>query len=251
MTALSRKLASGGGSITEAVILMAGAGSRLRNNGGTLPKPLLRVCGRPLFSYTIDCLKKAGIKIVHVVTGYDRDALLAGLEPLIPAGMQLDPIHNSDWRKQNGISVLAVAEHVVPPFLLTMGDHVFEPAIVYLLLRQAELERLNLAIDKKLDSIFDLNDAMKVRMRGDRLVAIGKDLQDYDAIDTGFFVCPRKFFDYLEKAKRNDDCSLADGVRLMAMDEKVRAVDIGSARWQDVDTAEMLEHATTTIRARM
>jgi choline kinase len=118
-------------------------------------------------------------------------------------------------------------------------------------LREAEPERLNLAIDKKLDSIFDLNDAMKVRVQADQLVGIGKDLRDYDAIDTGFFVCPRKFFDYLEKAKQNDDCSLADGVRLMGADDQVRGIDIGAAWWQDIDTPEMLVCAETQLRSRL
>ena len=39
------------------------------------------------------------------------------------------------------------------------------------------------------------------------------------------------------------DCSLADGVRLMARDDKVRAIDIGDGWWQDVDTRQMLQHA--------
>ena len=53
-----------------------------------------------------------------------------------------------------------------------------------------------------------------------------------------------EIFDYLERAKsgsRGSDCSLADGVRLMAGDDKVRAIDIGDAWWQDVDTPQMLQ----------
>ncbi len=111
----------------------------------------------------------------------------------------------------------------------------------------ADLNQLNLAVDKKLNSIFDLSDAMKVQTRGGRVVAIGKNLRDYDAVDTGLFVCPSEIFRYLERAKRNGDCSLADGVRLMAADGKVRVVDIGSGWWQDVDTPEMLQHATKAI----
>ncbi|HZC58736.1 MAG TPA: hypothetical protein VE154_02000, partial [Chthoniobacterales bacterium] len=75
---------------------------------------------------------------------------------------------------------------------------------------------------------------------------IGKDLADYDAIDIGLFVCPVEIFGYLERAKSEscrNDCSLADGIRLMAGDDKVRAIDIGGAWWQDVDTPEMLQHA--------
>jgi len=91
-----------------------------------------------------------------------------------------------------------------------------------------------------------LEDAMKVRTRGNRVTDIGKKLRDYDAIDIGLFVCPLEMFAYFERAKSRsgrNDCSLADGVRLMAADDKVRAIDIGGAWWQDVDTPEMLQHA--------
>ncbi len=237
--------------VSEAVILMAGAGSRLRGSDETFLKPLVPVLGRPLICYTMDALVRARIKKVNFVVGYHSDRMIAEVKQVIPSELEPCFIKNPEWQKQNGISLLALADYVTEPFLLTMSDHVFDHVIVDLLLREAEPERLNLAIDTKLDSIFDLNDATKVRMRGDRLVAIGKDLQDYDAIDTGFFVCPLKLFDYLERAKRNSDCSLADGVRLMAADNQVRGIDIGAAWWQDIDTPEMLASAETQLQSRL
>ena len=80
------------------------------------------------------------------------------------------------------------------------------------------------------------------------MTAIGKTLASYDAIDTGIFLCPNGLFDYLTRAKKNGDCSLADGVRLMAKEGKVRAIDIGDAWWQDVDTAEMYAQAEAHFR---
>ncbi len=229
--------------ISDAVILMAGPGSRLVAGGHVLPKPLIQIAGRAVFSYMIDALQRAGIETLHIVTGFNSDALLKGLEPLIPAEMKLHPIHNPEWQKPNGISVLAARSHVSSPFFLTMGDHLFKPSIVDLLLSEAKPTELNVAIDRKLHSIFDLEDAMKVQTCGDRIVRIGKDLRDYDAIDTGAFVCPLSFFDYLELAQRAGNCSLADGVGATAKDGKVLAIDIGDAWWQDVDTPEMLTAA--------
>jgi len=236
--------------ICEAVILMAGSGSRLRSAAQSCPKPLVPLVGRPLISYTLDALTNAGIETIYAVVGFEGNSLRAEVKPLIPSNLNVCWIDNPDWQKQNGISVLAAAPHVTAPFLLTMCDHLFDQSIVDLLLREAKPDRLNLAIDKKLDSIFDLHDAMKVLMRGGVVVAVGKDLQDYDAIDTGLFVCPREFFDYLERAKRNGDCSLADGVRLMAAAGLVRGIDIGAAWWQDVDTPEMLTCAEQHLRPR-
>src|SRR5207249_8594832 len=123
-------------------------------------------------------------------------------------------------------------------------------SIIDLVLRRALPDQLNLAIDRKLSSVFDLNDATKVQTQGDRIVAISKQLPHYDAIDTGLFVCAQNVFQYLERAKAGGDCSLSDGVRLMAADGKARAIDIGEAWWQDVDTPEMLTHAEKHLRAR-
>jgi len=233
--------------ISDAVILMAGSGSRLRRSGEKSPKPLLLLAGRPLISYTLDLLAKAGVKTVHAVIGFESDSLRAGVEALMPANIDLIWIENREWQKQNGISMLAAAGSLKTPFILTMGDHIFEDSIADLLLRTSNVDELTVAVDRKLDLIFDLDDAMKVKTRGDRVVAIGKQLEKYDAIDTGLFVCSRDIFDYLERAKRDGDCSLADGVRLMAGVGKVRAVDIGNAWWQDVDSTETLEHARKLI----
>jgi choline kinase len=128
-----------------------------------------------------------------------------------------------------------------------MGDHLFESSIVTALLRDADFSQLNLAIDRKIGSIFDLDDAMKVRTESNRLVAIGKKLEPYNAIDTGIFICPELIFEYLRRVLKNDDCSLADGVRLMAEEGNARAIDISEAWWQDVDTPEMLARAEEEV----
>ncbi|HKP03582.1 MAG TPA: NTP transferase domain-containing protein [Chthoniobacterales bacterium] len=229
--------------ITDAVILMAGTGSRLRGSATTIAKPLIPIAGRPLISYAIESFARAGVKRLSAVVGPNGDELAAAVAPLIPPEMQFSPISNPNWRKQNGVSLLAAAGKVDAPFFLAMGDHLFESSILDRLLAEADLGKLNLAIDRKIDSIFDLNDAMKVRTEQSRIVAIGKQLEDYNAIDTGIFVCPELVFDYLRHALNEDDCSLADGVRLMAAAGNALAIDIGAAWWQDVDTPEMLARA--------
>jgi choline kinase len=237
--------------ITDAVILMAGSGSRLRASGKLVPKPLVPVLQQPLISYVIDCFSRAGVRTLHAVVGSQSERLLAGLKPLVPRGMQLHPIKNPHWKMQNGISLLSAEKRVAAPFLLTMGDHLFEYSLVDVLLRHGDRDQLNLAIDKKIASIFDLEDAMKVRTQDNRVVGIGKHLATYDAIDTGMFLCPPEIFAYLKAAQRNGDCSLADGVRLMAADNKVRAVDIGEVWWQDVDTEAMLARAEEELLMRL
>ena len=233
--------------ITDAVILMAGTGSRLRGSAEKIMKPLIPIGGRPLISYAIESFEKVGVEKIHAVVGPNGDELAAAVAPLLPRHIQFNPIPNPNWQKQNGVSLLTAAGKVRSPFFLTMGDHLFESSIVTTLVRDADLSQLNLAIDKKIGSIFDLDDAMKVRIEGNRLVAIGKKLEHYNAIDTGIFICPELIFEYLRRVLKNDDCSLADGVRLMAEERNALAINIGDAWWQDVDTPEMLARAEREI----
>ena len=236
--------------ITDAVILMAGAGSRLRASGEMLPKPLVPIFGRPLISYVVDALEKVGVRDLHAVIGAEGEALVAALRPLLPLSMRLNPISNPNWEKQNGISVLCAAGKMKEPFFLTMGDHVFDSSVLERVAEQADRSELNLAIDRKIKTVFDLDDAMKVRTDADRVIAIGKNLAHYDAIDTGVFLCPIELFDYLRRVRKNGDCSLADGVRLMAEEGKVRAIDIGDAWWQDVDNFAMRRRAEEELSKR-
>ena len=43
--------------------------------------------------------------------------------------------------------------------------------------------------------------------------------------------------------KKNEDCSLSDGMRQLGREQKLRAFDIGDAHWHDVDSPEALVHA--------
>lgn len=227
---------------------MAGTGSRLRGSAETIAKPLISIAGRPLITYAIEAFDKAGVRTIHAVVGPKGEELAAAVTPLVPPHMEFRAISNPNWQKQNGVSVLAAEGKIRAPFFLAMGDHLFQPSILDQLLADADLEKLNLAIDRKIDSIFDLDDAMKVRTEDNRIVAIGKKLEDYNAIDTGIFVCPESIFEYLRRVLKDGDCSLADGVRLMAEEGQALAVDIGEAWWQDVDTPEMLTRAEEEVR---
>ena len=100
-----------------------------------------------------------------------------------------------------------------------------------------------LAVDPKLERMFDLDDATKVRRDGDHIVDIGKEIASYDAFDTGMFLCSPELFDVLESVKKNGNCTLSDGMRLLGQNGRLRAFDVEDASWQDVDTPEALAYA--------
>jgi NDP-sugar pyrophosphorylase family protein len=62
------------------------------------------------------------------------------------------------------------------------------------------------------------------------------------------FLCSPVLFDKLESATRDGNCSLSDGMRQLARERSLRALEIGEAHWQDVDTPEALAHAESVFK---
>jgi choline kinase len=228
-----------------ALILAAGNGSRLATVSGSAPKPLVELNGRPLIDHILLGAREAGIERFVVVAGFRADAIRSWAERQRLDGTQIEVVENPQYKtKANGVSVLRARHAIAEPFLLLMADHIFEPETAAALLRQrVEPGEAILAVDTKLDSIFDMDDATKVRRRGAYIIEIGKQLSRYDAVDTGMFLCTPGIFSALERATVNGDCSLSDGMRLMSQEHKFRAYDIGDASWQDVDTPAALAYA--------
>ena len=106
-----------------------------------------------------------------------------------------------------------------------------------------------LAVDRKLDAIYDMDDATKVRLEGERIAEIGKELTDFNAVDTGLFACSDTLVARLSEVEaRRGDCSLTDGMRALIGQGRLRALDIGAAWWQDVDTPGALAHGIQLLR---
>jgi 1L-myo-inositol 1-phosphate cytidylyltransferase len=231
--------------VKQCLILAAGNGTRLRAISHNLPKPLVRFQGRPILEHVIRAAQEAWIEEFVIVLGYRADLIRDWFESRWRGRARLTWVHNPDYHKSNGVSALKAREALHGNFLLLMADHVFEPETARMMVRQQLAPgEVILGVDPEVDRIFDIDDATKVRRSGDRIVDIGKDIEEYDAIDTGMFLCTPALFDDLDSASKDGNCSLSDGMRLLARSRRLRALEI-DAPWHDLDTPEALAHAST------
>ncbi len=231
------------------LILAAGLGSRLR--GISESKPLTPVGGIPLIEHVIRRAAAGGATRFLVVTGHEAERVEAFLAELrsrlaVPIGWE----RTRDWSLPNGHSVLAGAAALNGDYILSMSDHLFDPDIVTTLLKRRGTG-VTLAVDRNLAGpLLDIDDATKVEVGADgHIVQIGKAISPYNAIDTGLFLATPA----LAEAIRADIAaggggSLSEGMQRLADAGMASTVDIGAARWIDVDSPAMLELAEIFVR---
>jgi choline kinase len=234
--------------VRTALVLAAGNGDRF-HNGRRRSKLLEPVLGQPLILRTLQTAHDAGITRAEVVLGYEADSLRRVIVRHAPDGLAVHFSYNAEWHLENGLSVLTARERLrVSRFALLMGDHLFHaPMLRRLLSEPMGAGESALAIDSRPVPLEVAVEATKVRLNGSRIVAIGKDLAVYDALDTGVFVCTPSLFDALDESREAGDTTLSGGIRRLAARGLMRGVDIGEAVWHDIDTRADLEAAAALL----
>jgi 1L-myo-inositol 1-phosphate cytidylyltransferase len=245
-------LAKGPAAGAECLIIAAGKGSRLVARGE--PKPLVLLGGATLLERVMCTVAEAGISSFCIVTGYLAGEIerFVRAAPLL-AGLDVRFVHNAAWERANGLSVACAAGSLGPRFVLLMSDHLFDARILSRLLAEPlGDDEVILAVDARIRNhpTADIDDVTKVRVEAGAIRDIGKTLADYNAFDTGIFLCTPALFAALAESSRAGDDSLSGGIRVLASRGKARVFDIGDALWVDVDDDAAYERAEGLFASR-
>ena len=220
----------------KCLIVAAGQGVRLREKGEL--KPLISIRGVPLIQRVIERARSAGVDKFYVVSGYRGDELRRELDAFCQREtIAVTHIVNERWNRANGVSVLTAKQYLDEPFLLTMCDHLVDPDIFRQLV-SAPLApgSVILGVDFHIDNpLNDPEDVTRVRCANGRIEQIGKVIRDFNAIDTGVFLCTPAIFDALEASQAGGDDSISGAITVLARWNKAYAHDIGDRLWIDVD----------------
>jgi choline kinase/phosphatidylglycerophosphate synthase len=225
----------------KAVIIAAGRGSRMNVEE---PKPLVSLLGLSLIERIILSARRIGIKEFIIVTGYKAEQLKKNLGDGGNLGITIQYVHNSYWRKENGISVLEAEEAVGKEnFLLLMADHVFGPEILGSLCRKKlEKDEIILCIDKNTE-YSDMEEATKVLLEDGIVKDIGKTIPRYNGADCGAFLCSPVIFEGIRIALSQGKDALTDAVSILCRTKRVRSKDVTGTFWVDIDTQKNLRKA--------
>jgi CDP-L-myo-inositol myo-inositolphosphotransferase len=213
----------------KAVVLAAGLGTRLKAN---VPKPLVKVAGREILYRNLRILSELGIEEFIVVA---RDKRIE--EFLIKHGFKYKIVWNNHPEKGNGYSLYLARDYIEDDFVLIMGDHVYERSFIERAVKGKGL------IGDRIAKYVDKDEATKVQCKNGRVEKIGKELDKYDYIDTGFFVLGPDVFRYAEEIVKEKK----DGEEIKLSEIIGRAkppvTEVSGYFWMDVDTPEELKKA--------
>ena len=149
-----------------AIILAAGAGSRLLPHTAHIPKCLTPIAGQPILRYQIAALRQCGVDDIVIVVGY----LAERIRDYVDSSVTL--VENREYATTNSSYSLWLArEHMSNGFIHLNSDLVFEPQMLQTLLEAPDEN--GIIVDRR---ILAGSDMMKCQMDGRRILRMGKKL---------------------------------------------------------------------------
>lgn len=114
----------------KAIILAAGIGSRLRPITNSKPKCLVTSAGKNILQYQLDAYKKAGIKDLCIVVGYEGGAIVEYCKHIHDFNITI--IENEQYENTNNMYSLYLAREFVSDseFILNNADLTVEDDII-------------------------------------------------------------------------------------------------------------------------
>lgn len=235
-----------------AVILAAGRGTRLGDQGVLRPKGFLRLGGRSIIEESLDKLRRVGIERVLIVTGHESrwyEDLAARSEGFV------DIVHNSRYANSGSMySLYCARDRVNEDFLLLESDLAYEQKAVALPLACAESDCIVLStLTNSHDEVFVETAAGNlVGMSKDRdsLGAVAGELVGITKVSTALFA---RMIAAAEKAFKQDlnvdyetDCLVS-----VASDYPVHCHTATDLAWTEIDDAIHLRRAQAEVYPRI
>ena len=236
----------------RAIVLAAGAGTRLNPMTNGLPKCLVRFGERSLVDMQVEALLAAGVDDILLVVGYEADQVRRHCRPL-PA---VRFVENPDFGSTNSIYSLYLARAFLDreTFLFNC-DIVFHPALLERMLAGGRPNAI--AVDSQAPRA---PGEMNVRIRdGGAVAAIGKDLDpsicqaqsvQLARFDSSGARSVASEVERLVAGKRKDVFPTSAYGPLIERGE-LFAVEAGDLPWAEIDSVDDYNAAVSSVLPRL
>jgi NDP-sugar pyrophosphorylase family protein len=229
--------------VTKAVLLAAGKGTRMRELTNDLPKPMLAVNGRPILQHIVEGLAAAGVTRFLIVVGYRADVVREFFGDGSAFGVSVEYVTQTVQDGTGRVVELARDFAGADAFVLSYGDILVSPENY---LRLVALDAAEALVSVKhnpgeiakggavfVNERFELTDLREKPQPGEPTSPW------YNA---GLYTFRPSIFEFtarLEKSPRGE-YELTDAIRELAQSGRVVQVVELSGTWADVRDPEVL-----------
>ena len=230
---------------SRAVVLAAGRGTRMGDITADVPKPMLRVHGRPLLEHVLDRLAAAGVREFVIVVGYRRELIEEYFQRWrLPVYFQEQKVVDG-----TGSAALLARDFVAQaPFLLTFGDILCEPE-AYIKCGRVLDEHPETVAVLGVKSVDDPWRGAAVYVDQDRITKViekpprGTSTTRWNS--AGLFGLRPAVFEYLDRVKPSarGEYELTSAFELMLADGRELRICEMQGNWRDVGTPDDLRAA--------
>ncbi len=229
--------------ITKAVLLAAGKGTRMRELTNELPKPMIAVRGKPILLHIVEGLRAAGVTHFLIVVGWHAEVVQEFFGDGARFGVVIKYIMQLVQDGTGRVVELAKDFAGPDPFVLSYGDILIDPANYPRLTALADAEAL-VSVKHNPGEIakggavfvnerFELTDLREKPQPGEPTSPW------YNAGVYAFRPSIFEFTARLEKSPRGE-YELTDAIHALALNgHKVQALELTGA-WADVRDPEVL-----------
>lgn len=238
----------------KAVILAAGAATRLRPITDTIPKCLLPVGGRSLLQRTIDALCAYDINDIIIVVGYQAQSVISFCNNTYPKKALTcveNPIYDTT---NNAYSLLLIQQYVLDDEVILLdGDILFDPRLIWHLLSS---QRQNILLLRP-SHLLGAEEIKVLTDTGNRILRISKDIDSSRASGESIGIerfskqAVRKLFKILQRRihqeQRVDEWYEASFQELIDSGEEIFALDTAGLACIEIDTAADIETAERDV----
>jgi glucose-1-phosphate thymidylyltransferase len=237
-------------SLSKAIVLAAGRGTRLGVLTAHTPKPLLGVAGISILARIIESLASNGISEVAVVTGYLGEQIARGCRQMeTRAGLRIETLRQGVLNGTGG-AILRARSFIgdAERFVFGWGDVLMDPPTYARLIASSNESDSDLivTVNRVADPYLGAAVYVDSKARVTRLVEKprrGTSATNWN--NAGLFAARPVLFDYVRKLAPSErgEIELPGAIAAMIDDGRdVRAVAV-EGFWSDVGTAEDLERA--------
>jgi dTDP-glucose pyrophosphorylase len=223
--------------ITQAVLLAAGRGTRMRELTADVPKPMIAVRGKPVLQHIVEGLRGAGVKRFLVIVGYRADAVRNFFGDMLEYATQT--VQDGTGR----VVDLACDFTGGSPFVLSYGDILVDPVNYKSIVDLADGVEAIVSVKRGEDvskggAVF-LNERMELVDIREK-APLGEGSSPW--YNAGLYAFRPSIFEFTAKLKPSPrgEYELTDAIRDLAQSgKKVQALEL-MGEWADVRDPEVL-----------